>query len=165
MRGHREGQAHVHPGRVVLDRRLDEGSDAGEVDDLVELLVDLRLLHAEERPAQIHVFAPRELGVKAGADLEQRRHASPDLRPPFGRVRDAGEDLEQRALARAVQANDPEDLAMGNIERYIPERPEMGLPRGTPREWRPESSFSSRETSARAHRRRFAPFDGRRRLR
>ena len=43
VRGHGEGQAHVHAARVVLHRRVDEPLDLGEGDDLVELAVDLLL--------------------------------------------------------------------------------------------------------------------------
>ena len=36
VRGHREGQPHVHPAGVALDRGVDELLDFGEGDDLVE---------------------------------------------------------------------------------------------------------------------------------
>ena len=38
-----EAQPHVHAGRVGLDRRVDELAQLGEVDDLVEALLDLAL--------------------------------------------------------------------------------------------------------------------------
>ena len=52
-----ERQPHVHPARVVLDRRVDETLDFGERDDLVELPVDLGLVHAEDRAVQVDVLA------------------------------------------------------------------------------------------------------------
>ena len=39
----REPEPHVHARRVVLHRRVDEVLEAGEVDDLVEALVELLL--------------------------------------------------------------------------------------------------------------------------
>ncbi len=41
MRRDGEGQAHVHPGGIALDRRIEEPLDLGEGDDLVELAPDL----------------------------------------------------------------------------------------------------------------------------
>ena len=38
---HREGQAHVHPRRVVLELEVDELLELGEVDDRVEALARL----------------------------------------------------------------------------------------------------------------------------
>jgi len=60
VRGHREGQAHVHAARVALDRRVDEGLHAREGHDLVELPVDLPLAHPEDGAVQVDVLAPRE---------------------------------------------------------------------------------------------------------
>src|SRR6185437_3789953 len=45
----RESQARLHAGRVTLDGRVDEALDLGERDDLIELSVDLFLLHAKDR--------------------------------------------------------------------------------------------------------------------
>ena len=38
-----KAEAHVHAGRVRLDRRVDEVRQLGELDDLVEALLDLAL--------------------------------------------------------------------------------------------------------------------------
>ena len=38
----REAEPHVHAGRIGLHRRVDELAQLGEVDDLVEALLDLR---------------------------------------------------------------------------------------------------------------------------
>ena len=44
---------------------------------------------------------------------------------PRGRLGDPGEDLEQRALARAVRPDDADDLAALDLERDILERPDV----------------------------------------
>ena len=69
MSGDGEGQAHVHAAAVALDGGVDELLDAGEVDDLVELAVDLLGAHAQDGAVEVDVLAPGELGVEAGADF------------------------------------------------------------------------------------------------
>src|SRR5262249_57420494 len=44
---------------------------------------------------------------------------------PCGRRRDPREDLQQRRLARAVAADDAENLALLDVERDVPERPDL----------------------------------------
>ena len=104
VRRDREREPHVHAARVALDRRVDEPLDLGERDDLVELAPDLVSAHPQNSAVEIDVLAAGELGVKAGADLEQRPHAAVDVRVPGRRLGDSGEDLQQRGLARAVAA-------------------------------------------------------------
>ena len=80
VRGDREGQAHVHAARVVLDRRVEELLDLGERDDLVELALDLGPPHAEDGAVQVDVLAAGELGMEAGARLRaatRRGRAAP----------------------------------------------------------------------------------------
>ena len=79
MSGDREREADVHAAGVALHRRVDELLDVGELDDLVELAFDLGLAHAEDRAVQVDVLASGQLGVEAGADLQQRRHAAANL--------------------------------------------------------------------------------------
>ena len=50
MRRNGEGEAHVHAARIALHRRVEELLDAGEVDDLVELAVDLARLMPRMAP-------------------------------------------------------------------------------------------------------------------
>src|SRR5215213_4255112 len=61
VRGHGEGQTHVHPRRVELDGRVDELLYLGEGDYLVELPRYLGPLHAEDGAVQKNVLAPRQL--------------------------------------------------------------------------------------------------------
>jgi len=74
------------------------------------------------------------LGEIAGADV-----VTGVDRPCLDR-HDAGEDLEQRGLARAVASDDSEDLSLLNVETHIVESPDrlstctlrdMGLERTT----------------------------------
>ena len=120
-----EREPHVHPARVALDGRVHEALDPGELDDLVEALRDLAALHAEDRAVQVDVLAPGELRMEAGADLEQAPDAPADLDAPARRRGDAREHLQQRRLAGAVAADDPEHLALLDLERHVAERPDL----------------------------------------
>ena len=96
VRRDREGEPHLHAARVPLDWGVEEGPDIGEGHDLVELAVDLRLAHAQDGAAHVHVLAAGELRVEAGAGLEQGPHPALDPGPALGRGDDARENLEQR---------------------------------------------------------------------
>ena len=125
MRRDGEGQAHIHSATVALDRRVEEFLDLGKGDDLIELARDLLPAHAEDRAIQEDVLATGQFGVKAGADLEQAADAAAQPHPPLGRLGDAAEDLEQRALAGSVAADDADDLALLDLEADILQRPEF----------------------------------------
>jgi hypothetical protein len=95
VRGDREREAEAHSAGVPLHRRLDELFELRECDDLVELPRDLAPPHPEDGAVEVDVLAARELGVEAGADLEQRAHLAADHCAPGRRWRDAREDLQQ----------------------------------------------------------------------
>ncbi|OQA42175.1 MAG: hypothetical protein BWY52_02294 [Chloroflexi bacterium ADurb.Bin325] len=125
VRGHGEGEPHVHAGAVAFDRGVDELLDLGEGDDLVELAADFGLGHAQDRTIEEDVLAAGQLRVEAGTHLQQRADPAVDLRPAAGGLGDAREDLEQRRLARAVAADDAHHLAAPDLEGDILERPEL----------------------------------------
>src|SRR6185295_2097391 len=120
-----EREAHVHAARVALHRRVEEPLDLGERDDLVELRGDLRAAHPEDRAVQEDVLAARQLRMKARADLEKARDAPADPDASGRRLGDARQDLQHRGLARAVAADDAEDLAAPDLERHVLQRPEL----------------------------------------
>src|SRR5438093_7466374 len=66
--------------------------------------------------------------MEAGSDLEQAADAATDLRATGGRRRDAREDPEQRRLPRSVLSDDPEHLALLELERDVLQRPDLGPP-------------------------------------
>ena len=140
MGGDREGQPHVHPARVALHRHVDEVADLGEGDDRLELGSDLRAAHPEDRAVEEDVLAARELLVEARADLEQRAEAARDPGVARGRGHDPRQDLEQRALARAVEPDDPDRLAAGDLEAHVPQRPEARGPVRRPARSRHEAA-------------------------
>ena len=121
-----ERQPHVHAAGVVLDRRVDEPLDLGEGDDLVELARDLRPAHAEDRAVEVDVLAPGQLGVEAGADLEQRADPAADRR----RGRSVGSVMRERIfssvlLPAPLRPMRPSDLARrASSKRDVAQRPE-----------------------------------------
>lgn len=67
MGGQREGEAHVHPARIVFDRGVDEAVHLGESNNPIELTVHLGPPHPEDRAVEVDVFAAGEFGVEATA--------------------------------------------------------------------------------------------------
>ena len=106
------------PAGVALDRRVQELLDLGKGHDLVELALDLPALHPQDGAVQIDVFPAGQLRVKAGAHLQERSHPAPNRHPPLGGLGDAGEDLEQGALAGPVAADDAQNLALGDFQGH-----------------------------------------------
>ena len=122
VRGDREAEAHLHPRGVGAHRQVDELLQLGEGDDLVQVLADRRLLQPEDRPVQEDVLAPGELGLEAGAELEQRGDAAADGGAPAGRAEDPGDDPQERRLAGAVAPDEPDRLARLDREGDVLQR-------------------------------------------
>ena len=78
-----EPQAHVHAGRVRLHRRVDELPELGELDDLVEPPRHLFLRQPEHDAVDEDVLAPGDLGVEAGAELDECRDPAVDATVPL----------------------------------------------------------------------------------
>src|SRR5262245_17702205 len=132
-----EPEPYVHAGRVVLDRRVDEVLEPGEVDDLVEALAELLLAHAEDRAIEEDVLPTGELGMEAGAQLEERGDLAVGLDPALFRAEDVSHALQQLALARAVLADEREGRPFGHVEGHVAQRPELlVLHAGTPHDRR-----------------------------
>jgi hypothetical protein len=127
VRRDRESEPDLHPARVALDRRVEELLDAGELDDRVELALDLGAAHAQDRAVQVDVLAAGQLRVEAGADLEQRADPPAQLGAALRRLGDPREQLQERALAGAVRADQAEHLALLHLERDVAERPDVAV--------------------------------------
>ena len=83
---HGEAETHVHAGRVGLHRRVDEILQLRELDDLVEAPRDLALRQAEHDAVDEDVLAAGDLGMKAGAQLDQRGDAAVHRHRPARRL-------------------------------------------------------------------------------
>src|SRR5882672_2803437 len=124
MRGHGEGEANVHAGRIPLDRSLDELLQLGEGHDLVKLSLDLGATHPENSAAQKDVLASREIRMKTRANFQQTADASEELDFAGRGFGNARKNFQQRRFARAVATDDADQLALSNFEVDIAERPE-----------------------------------------
>ena len=109
--GHqREAEADEHPRGVVLELHLGELLELGELDHLVEARSRLARREPHHHAVERDVLVRGELGVEADPELDAGRDPAGDPdRPGVGAI-DAGEQLEQRALAGAVAADDAEEL-------------------------------------------------------
>src|SRR5690606_5410816 len=70
------------------------------------------------------VLTPRDLRVEAGAELDQRGDAPAHVERAGGGLADAGDALQERALATPVAADDAVRPAGLHVERHVVERPE-----------------------------------------
>ena len=122
--GDRERQPHVHAGRVRLHRPVEERAELGELQDRRQPLLHLGGREPEDGGVERGVVAAGELGMEAGAELEDRGDRAVRLERAAGRPRDAAEKLEQRALAGAVLADDADRLAALDFERDVLQRRE-----------------------------------------
>src|SRR2546421_12369083 len=82
--------------------------------------------HAEDGAVEIDVLATGELRVKPGADVEKRSNAPASAGLALGGLRDPGQDLQQRGLARPVGTDHAERLPLADGEVDVPQRPQLG---------------------------------------
>ena len=98
-------------GKREIDRKFDEIMAFAEIDkfvdfsegyDLIEFAVDFALAHSQNGATEVGVLASGEFTVETGTHFQQAAHAPVNFRPARGRPGNAGKNLEQRGLARAV---------------------------------------------------------------
>ena len=109
---HGERQAHEHAAGIAFDRLIDELIDVGEGRDRLEPVVDFFPGQAEQRAVQIDVFPSGEFGIEPGTEFQQRRSPAVDFDVAAGRLEGAGDQLQQRAFAAAVAADDSDCFAL-----------------------------------------------------
>src|SRR5690606_19982574 len=74
-----------------------------------------------------HVLPAGEFRVEAAAQFQHGRHAAANSDFAFGRRERAGDDLQQRALARAVAADHAQPLAGHEVKTDVFEGPEVAV--------------------------------------
>ncbi len=116
-----ERQAHVHARRVVLELELLELAQFGEVDHRVIAGARLARREAHHDAVEHHVVARGQILVEADPELDEGRQAPVHPDPPAVHTVDAGQALQQRALAAAVAPRDAEELAPPHIEGNVVE--------------------------------------------
>src|ERR671924_56386 len=123
MGSNREGQPYFHTAGIMLHGCVKKPFHFRERNDLIKLGLDLRLLHPQDSAVEVDVLSSRQLGMKAGANLQQASHTAVDVCRTMRRCRDARQYLEQCTFSRAVRSNNTEHFAMFDFKRYIVERP------------------------------------------
>ena len=96
-------------------------------------------LMPEDRAVEVEVVPPGELGVEAGAGRDQAGDPAPGQDRAGVGAHDAVDQLEQRALAGAVEPHQADRLALLDGERDVVDRPEVSLS-GSPEPSRPPSA-------------------------
>src|SRR5258708_4882482 len=97
-----EREPNVHAAGIALDRRIEELLDLGEIDDLVELLVDFVPAHAQDGAVEKDILAASKFWMKAGADFEEAADAAAQVDGSTGGLGDARQNLEQRRFTGPV---------------------------------------------------------------
>ena len=89
--------------------------------------LDLRARQPVDGGVEEHVLASGQLRVEPDAELDHRRdpRVARDQQPAAGRPVDRGDQLQERALARAVAADQADRFAAVDLQRDVLERPEL----------------------------------------
>ena len=109
---------------IYLLHLLAAGRAHGPGDDCVEALGHFLAAQPQHDSVDEDVFAARDLRVKAGAQLDERRDLAIDLDVAARRLGGSGDDLQQRALAGTVAADHTERLAARDGQTDVVERRE-----------------------------------------
>ena len=104
--GNRERQAGRHPRRVGAQRLIHELSKFRKRHNVLETVRHCGLGHAQQRPVELRVLPPCELGVDPHPKFENRRNRLVGPNRPRVGGRDPRDRAEEGRLAGAVLAND-----------------------------------------------------------
>ena len=125
VNGGGERQADKHAARVRLHGLIDEVADLGKRLDGWDAGANLLGRESHDGPLHHDVLAAGELRVEPRAQLEERRHPALHGDPAVSRLDDAGDHLQERALAGTVHADDPQRGALPDLNGDVPESPEV----------------------------------------
>src|SRR6476620_4679685 len=127
MRRYCERKTDIHSTGVSLYRRINEFLHSGKINYLIKLRANLGLGHPQNRAVEKNVFASGQFRVKARAYFQQTGDASLHPHFPACRRSHTRENLQHRALPRAVPANDPENFPLLDLERHLAKSPDFVL--------------------------------------
>ena len=107
----REGQPSILLSGVMQDATVDEIFHVAEREDFGNPRLQPGRFHAEQRSQDMKILTTSKLTAKGRAQRVQQdaQPLSPDI--AAGRKGDAGQDVEERALACAVRTDDADPLA------------------------------------------------------
>ena len=119
MRRHRKGKLDIHSAGITFYRRVDELFHLGKFNYLVELSVDFRLRHTEDRAVHVNILAAGQLRVKARAHFKHGRDPAVIRNRSLRRRGNARKQLQQRGFSRAVMSDYAKGFAFFHGERNI----------------------------------------------
>src|ERR1700722_4321017 len=117
----------MHAAGIILHGSIEKFFELGEGDDFVEIGNNFRLAHPQDGAVEEDILPPRQFRVKTGAHFQQTGHSRSHHHTSFGGFSDSRDDLQQSAFARAIAPENSDNVALGNIETYVFQRPEMLL--------------------------------------
>ena len=120
-----EPEARPHARGVRPHRRVDERPEVGELDDRRGQAPHDAVADPDEGADQEDVLPPGDLHLEPGAQREQGRDAPAQRDGSLVRGQDPGQRKQERALAGTVLAQDPQRLAVLDLEVDVAERPEV----------------------------------------
>lgn len=122
----RETEPHLHPGGQVAVRPVERRANlrAGEVDDVLEALLDLGLGQPVQAGLHPEVVAAGQLAAETSRELDEGGDPPIDLDGAAVGQEHPGDRLEQGALAAAVTPDQAHRLAPGDLEGDVLQRPE-----------------------------------------
>ena len=133
----REGEAHVHAGGVVLQLQVHKRLQLRERDDLIQPLERLAARQAEHDRVDDCVVTRGQIGIEPDAEFDERRQPTVDFNLAGVDAVDAGQALQQRALATPVATDDAEELPRRDLHAHVLDRAELVEAAGAERVQRP----------------------------
>src|SRR5258708_31073796 len=124
MRGDGKGQSHIHPARIIFDRRIDKSFDFRKGDNLVKFAVRLSATHSQDGAVKVDILSSGKFRMKSGADFEQTANPPIEGDAPGGRLSAPRKDFEQRRLPLYIPADDANHLTGAHFETYISQSPD-----------------------------------------
>ena len=116
VRGDGESEAYGHAAAVAFHGGVQIAFASAEVYDFVELAGDFRAAHAHDGAVHVDVLATGHFRVEPGAHFEEARDAALGADCAGGGGGHAAKQLEERALAGAITADDAHDVALFHLE-------------------------------------------------
>src|SRR5690606_10215416 len=87
--------------------------------------LNLLLLQAENRAVEINILPAGQVLMEARAQLQQRADATAHRNPALGGPQNPGDELQRRALATTVAADDAQAFAPVKVEAEVTHCPKL----------------------------------------
>src|SRR5438874_1394217 len=120
-----ESQPHHHARGIIANGHLQELPELAEFRDLLHLGTDAARRLALEITAKRDVFPAVGVPLEAEGDIEERTDPALDGARAARRRVDAGQHLEQRALAGAVMTENADAIAVAGAQANVAQSPHL----------------------------------------